>query len=151
MIVNDIEKKEVSAAPQRGEEPRVVKPIPARLACEAALNMLFRGMGYPTYTQVITEEDMDRSEKLVTIPTGVATWARGQEVCPILAEPFREEASSLTVTPCFDPETGVPHAIAVVTFPDTGTNLYVASWPDADETVECAAYNLMQTFDPTGC
>ena len=49
--------------PESQVGPRVVNPMPAKVACEAALGMLMRGLGYPSYTQVITDADMDRSEK----------------------------------------------------------------------------------------
>lgn len=149
MITNNTARKETTDMPGNTGKPRVVKPMPAKVACEAAMSMLMRGLGYPSYTQVITDADMDHSEKLVLVPVGVTVWTKGQDVCPFLAEPFMSEALSLTVTPAFDPEEGTPHAIAMVTFPDTGTNLYVASWPDADETAECAVFNLMQAFAPT--
>ena len=149
MINDNTVREETAAAPESQVGPRVVNPMPAKVACEAALGMLMRGLDYPTYQQVITDADMDRSEKLVLVPVGVTTWMKGQEVCPFLAEPFMAEASSLTVTPAFDPDAGTVHAVALVTFPDTGTNLYVASWPDADEVAECAVFNLMQTFAPT--
>lgn len=154
MIINDTVRKEpatITSSSTLGREPHVAGPMPAKVACEAAMGMLLRGLGWPTYVQVVTDADMNDTERLVTVPVGVQTWIRGQEVCPILTESFKYEALSATVTPAFDPEEGTPHAIAVVTFPDTGTNVYVASWPDADEVAQCAVFDLMQAFAPTLC
>lgn len=47
MINDNTVREETAAVPESQVGPRVVNPMPAKVACEAALGMLMRGLGYP--------------------------------------------------------------------------------------------------------